>query len=50
MIARGRGAVVNVASLLALSGPLPPGRMPYRAAYAGAKAFLLRSLKPWRAS
>ncbi|HEY5386464.1 MAG TPA: SDR family NAD(P)-dependent oxidoreductase [Thermoleophilia bacterium] len=40
MIARGRGAVVNVASLLALSGPL---RLPMagRATYAGAKAFLL---------
>jgi len=40
MIARGRGAVVNVASLLALSGPL---RLPMagRATYAGAKALLL---------
>jgi len=40
MIARRRGAVVNVASLLALSGPL---RLPMagRATYAGAKSFLL---------
>ena len=40
MIARGRGAVVNVASLLSLSGPL---RLPMagRATYAGAKSFLL---------
>lgn len=40
MIARGRGAVVNVASLLALSGPL---RLPMagRATYTGAKSFLL---------
>jgi uncharacterized protein len=41
MIARGRGALINVASLLALSGPLPAGRMPSRATYAGAKSFLL---------
>ena len=40
MIARGRGAVVNVASLLALSGPLTIG-MAARATYAGAKSFLL---------
>jgi short-subunit dehydrogenase len=40
MIARGRGAVVNVASLLSLSGPLKIG-MAGRATYAGAKAFLL---------
>lgn len=39
MVARGRGAVINVASLLGLSGPMPPGRMPHRATYAGAKAF-----------
>jgi short-subunit dehydrogenase len=39
MIARGRGAVVNVASLLSLSGPLKIG-MAGRATYAGAKAFL----------
>lgn len=41
MVARARGAVVNIASLLALSGPLPAGRMPFRATYAGAKSFLL---------
>ena len=40
MLARGRGAVVNVASLLALSGPLQLP-MPGRATYAGAKSFLL---------
>jgi len=40
MIARGHGAVVNVASLLALSGPLKIG-MAARATYAGAKSFLL---------
>ena len=41
MVARGSGAVINVASLLALSGPLALGRMTGRATYAGAKAFLL---------
>ncbi len=40
MIRRGRGAVVNVASLLALSGPLH-APMSGRATYVGAKAFLL---------
>jgi uncharacterized protein len=40
MIAHGRGAVVNVASLLALSGPLTLP-MAGRATYAGAKSFLL---------
>jgi short-subunit dehydrogenase len=42
MIARDRGAIVNVASLLAHSGSVPPANfMPFRAVYAGAKAFLL---------
>lgn len=40
MLARGRGAVVNVASLLALSGPLQIG-MGARATYAACKSFLL---------
>ena len=40
MLTRGRGAVVNVASLLALSGPLH-APMSGRATYVGAKAFLL---------
>jgi short-subunit dehydrogenase len=40
MLTRGRGAVVNVASLLALSGPLH-APMAGRATYVGAKAFLL---------
>jgi short-subunit dehydrogenase len=39
MVARGSGAIINVASLLAFSGPLPPQPLPYRAVYAGAKAF-----------
>jgi short-subunit dehydrogenase len=41
MLRRGKGAVVNIASLLALSGALPPDPLPYRAVYAGAKAFIL---------
>jgi short-subunit dehydrogenase len=40
MVRRGHGAIVNVASLLALSGPLKVP-MSGRATYVGAKAFLL---------
>lgn len=39
MVARGSGAVINVASLLAFSASLPPQPLPYRAVYAGVKAF-----------
>src|SRR5262245_56494222 len=35
MVRRGRGGVINVASLLALSGSMPPNPLPYRAVYAG---------------
>jgi uncharacterized protein len=41
MVRRGKGGVVNVASILALSGALPPNPLPYRAVYAGAKAFIV---------
>jgi short-subunit dehydrogenase len=42
MVRRDGGGIVNVASLLALSGSALPGNfMPQRAVYAGAKAFLL---------
>jgi short-subunit dehydrogenase len=41
MAARGGGAIVNVTSRLALSGTLAPNPLPYRALYAGAKAFQL---------
>ncbi len=41
MVHRGSGGVINVASLLALSGALPPNPLPHRAVYAGAKAFML---------
>ena len=39
MVARGSGAIINVASALAFSGSLPPQPLPYRAVYAAAKAF-----------
>jgi uncharacterized protein len=41
MIGRGRGAVINIASLLAFSGSLPPGPLPSRATYAAVKAYLV---------
>jgi short-subunit dehydrogenase len=41
MIRRNTGAVINVASLLAFSGTMPPQPLPYRATYAGAKAYLV---------
>ena len=39
MLARGSGAIINIASLLAFSGPTPLQPLPYRATYAAAKAF-----------
>ncbi len=43
MVSRGSGAVINVASLLAMSGTLPPvpGKLPIRATYAGTKSYLV---------
>lgn len=41
MLARGRGAVVNVASTLAFAGSLPPGPLPVRAVYAGTKGYVV---------
>lgn len=41
MTGRGRGAIINVASLLAFSASLPPGILPHRAVYAAAKAYLI---------
>ncbi|MER6470849.1 SDR family NAD(P)-dependent oxidoreductase [Streptomyces collinus] len=41
MAARGRGAVVNVASLLAFAGGLPPGPLPQRAVYGGTKGYMV---------
>ena len=39
MVARGSGAIINVASLLAFTGSVPPQQLPHRAMYVGAKAF-----------
>jgi short-subunit dehydrogenase len=41
MLARGGGAVVNVASLLAFAGAEPPGALPHRAVYGGTKAYVV---------
>lgn len=41
MTGRGHGAVINIASLLAFSGSLPPRPLPFRATYAAAKAYLV---------
>jgi uncharacterized protein len=41
MIERGTGGIINISSVVALSGTLPPNPLPYRAIYAGAKAFML---------
>jgi short-subunit dehydrogenase len=40
MVEKGRGAVVNVASLLAFTGSIPPQPLPHRATYAAAKAYM----------
>ncbi len=40
-VARDAGAVINVASLLAFSGTVPPDPMPARAVYAAAKAYMV---------
>lgn len=41
MLARGEGAVINVASLLAFAGDLAPDPLPWRATYAGTKGFMV---------
>jgi short-subunit dehydrogenase len=40
MVARGRGAIINVSSRLAFSGPLKSPPLPKRATYAATKAFI----------
>ena len=40
-LARSRGTVINVASLLAFDQPVPAGFLPKRAVYAGTKSFLV---------
>jgi short-subunit dehydrogenase len=39
MVGRGSGAIINIASLLAFSGSVPPNPLPHRAMYVGVKAF-----------
>lgn len=41
MLRRGGGAIVNVASLLAFAGALPPDPLPHRATYAGTKGYMV---------
>jgi short-subunit dehydrogenase len=41
MIQAKRGAIINIASLLGLSGTLPPNPLPFRATYSAAKAYLV---------
>ena len=41
MVTRGRGAIINVASLLAFSGPVRLPNLPARAMYAATKAFMV---------
>jgi short-subunit dehydrogenase len=41
MIAAKRGGIINIASLLGLSGTLPPNPLPFRATYGAAKAYLI---------
>ncbi|MFC1417553.1 SDR family NAD(P)-dependent oxidoreductase [Streptacidiphilus cavernicola] len=41
MVARGAGAVVNVAGMIAFSGPAPQPQLPRRAVYAGTLAHLV---------
>ncbi len=41
MLERGRGTIVNVASMLAFSATIPPDPMPHRVVYAATKAYLV---------
>ena len=41
MVARREGTIINVAGMIAFSGPAPQGRLPHRAVYAGALAHLV---------
>src|SRR6266536_2464587 len=40
MLARGRGAIINISSRLAFSGPMGSTQLPKRATYAGTKSFV----------
>lgn len=41
MVARGEGAIINVAGMIAFSGPAPQAPLPRRAVYAGTLAHLV---------
>jgi uncharacterized protein len=41
MLRRGKGTIVNVASILSFAGSLPPDPLPWRATYAATKSFLV---------
>jgi short-subunit dehydrogenase len=41
MVARGAGTIINVAGMIAFSGPAPQAQLPRRAVYAGALAHLV---------
>jgi hypothetical protein len=41
MVARGEGTIINVAGMIAFSGPAPQELLPHRAAYAGTLAHLV---------
>ncbi len=41
MVARGEGAIINVAGMIAFSGPAPQAQLPRRAVYAGTLAHLV---------
>jgi short-subunit dehydrogenase len=41
MVARGRGTIINVAGMLAFSGPVPQAGLPRRAVYTGTLAHLV---------
>ena len=41
MIERGSGGIINIGSMLVMSGPLPPAPPPHRATYSATKAFVM---------
>jgi uncharacterized protein len=49
MLSRGEGAIVNVAGMIAFSGPAPASQMPRRAVYAGTLAHVVAMTQALRA-
>ena len=49
MLARGEGTIINVAGMIAFSGPAPHSQMPRRAVYAGTLAHLVAMSQTLRA-